>query len=204
MSLLDNIIRAMQNPSSMASTLPGILHGMYYQERNTHLPIFTPSKSKSSGGTVPLTVINGPLITLAFTLDTDEAYRTFKIPRHYIREATFHVHWTKNVDTDVEGHTVRWVLDYSVTKGHGPGPYGPANAFDHTVELTDAYEDGGTTDRVLATTDNIDAPGFIAGHYVHARIRALTPAAGTPIAEPNLSSVDVAWVERINEDPTDE
>ncbi len=199
-TLLDRLIRVTAlSPSQMAHQLPGILLHMYYQERTAHSVLVDPGTVAFAGGGIPSVAQAGPMLGLEFTLNTDEAFQSVRIPDSYIKDGCIHAHWTKGGDADLSGRTVRWVVDYSVVNGRDQ----VASNFDFSVELTDVYVSAETTTRTIQRTPTLILPGLVAGGYLNLRLRALTPAEGTPMSPPCLNSLAFEWVERINEDPSD-
>jgi hypothetical protein len=137
------------------------------------------------------------LIVLGFTLNTDDAYRQFKIPSSFVGDPAFHIHWTKTSDVDEQGKAVRWRVSYlafpstSSTAGIG-------NATPTVVEIEDTYDASDTTDRRVYRTPNTDMVGFQPGYYLVMKIEAVTPV-GTPLAsEPGLFSLDTTFTQYIN------
>lgn len=160
-----------------------------------HEPVIGASKSTSSPGQGPAIVIIGSCVPLlSFTLDTDDAYRQFKVPNTYLGTPTVHVHWTKTGNADESGKTVKWKITALCFDGDG----GLASSGATSVEYEDTYEDSGTTTRIMYRTPNLALPTLTVGWYVGLKIEAVTPA-GTPMAsEPGLFSVDLMYTEYMN------
>lgn len=162
---------------------------------NVATAIVTPMAGTNAPGQQPNLVSIGPILTAEFTLDTDRAYRLFKIPSQFVGNAAVHVHWTKSVDLDESTKEVRWRLTYKVF----PGGDGVDIASSPTiVTIDDTYDDNGTTTRLPHRTTNVPLTGFVAGYYLGIAVDATTPP-GTPLAgEPALISVDLSYDVEIN------
>lgn len=69
-------------------------------------------------GLNPTFMAKGCLFYVAFTLDTDIAYRNCRIPITYHGDdASFCIHWTKSTDNNQFGNTVRWRFSYNIYNG---------------------------------------------------------------------------------------
>lgn len=162
--------------------------------RIIHTPGITPSASTMVPGLGPEPVVLGTLIGLHYKRDSDLVYSYSKIQTSYLSDASFHVHWTKNVDTNQAGATVRWRLRYTVFDGTSQdvtaGPTG-------TIIWDDTYDDAGTTSRVVYRTPNAAATGFVAGYYVGMELGFV--AANTTLSDrPVVISCDILARQSIN------
>lgn len=160
-----------------------------------HLPVLSPSRSRHAGGTSPDLTTFGPLATLQFTVDVDEAWRMFKIPAGYVPDTLrAHAHWTKALNADESGRNVRWMLEYRVVDGKTMDVVTP----DNTVFMEDTYEDNAAdASRILYRADDVALPGGIANYYVAMRVQSVTPV-GTPLLnDACLSSIDFTWRETL-------
>jgi hypothetical protein len=163
--------------------------------RIVHTPGITPNSSTMVPGLGPEPVLLGTLLGLHYKRDDDLVYSYSKIQTSYLSDASFHVHWTKNVDTNQEGATVRWRLRYTVFNGIdddvAAGPTG-------IIVWDDVYDADGTTSRVVYRTPNAAAVGFVAGHYVGMELGFV--AANTTLADrPVVISCDILSRQSINE-----
>lgn len=162
--------------------------------RQYHEPTITPAAGTNAPGQAPDLVVIQSTLTAQFTLNTDKAYREFKIPSSYVDTPEFHIHWTKSGDADESTKEVLWRISYNIYPGNG----NDINVAPATIDLADTYDDAGTTTRVLHRTANAAAAGFVAGYYIGLCVEAVTPA-GTPmVSEPALISVDLTFNELIN------
>jgi hypothetical protein len=176
------------------------------QTRITHHSIVTAEAATNAPGQAPDLNVIGTLLVGEYTLDTDSAYRVFKIPTSFKGSAAFHVHWTKESGVggngDESGNVAKWRISYKVFNG-GAAPGGGAgedvNVAATVIEYEDTYLDNGTTTRIVYRTPNLPAAGFVAGYYLGVCIEAITPV-GTPMgAEPALASLDLTFSEEINQ-----
>lgn len=171
-------------------------------ERSYHEPLITPSSGQNAPGQEPDFEIIGSTLVLEFTLNTDRAYRIFKIPNYFIGNPSFHVHWTKQKgaagDNDESGNAVRWRISYTVFPSTTAGG-GNINVEVATVEVEDTYDDADTTSRIVHRTANVVATGFVAGYYLGVGIEAITPAGAPLTCEPALISLDLTFDEYINQ-----
>jgi hypothetical protein len=137
-----------------------------------HEPTVTPGQGSSAPGQGPSELVIGSVLGLHFDDPSDMVYRIFKIGTNFIpggpgmtgdgTNASFHVHWTKAVDTDQSGGTVRWQIEYTVFDGISED----IAVTPTVIDLDDTYIDSGTTSRIVHRTANVPAPGFIPGYYV--------------------------------------
>lgn len=166
--------------------------------RIIHTPGATPSKSTVIPGQGPEPVTFGApvpdLLGLHYKRDADLLYGYSKIQTSYVSDASFHVHWTKNVDTNQAGATVRWVITYKVYDGSSADVSGPATG---TLLLDDTYDDAGTTTRIVYRTPNAAAVGFAPGYYVGFSV-GFDPAATTLTDRPTIISCDTLTRNTIN------
>lgn len=158
----------------------------------------TPSEYGSRApGPQPDPVVYGTVFALEFTLNADTAYRVFKIPAHYVSDASFHIHWTKSdAGVDESGRNAKWRISYTVFNGTSDDVI----AAPTVLEAEDTYEDadsGGS--RIVYRTPNLSAPGFIPNYYVGVCIEAVTPAGLALVNRPALVSMDLVWLETINQ-----
>ena len=163
--------------------------------RIIHTPGITPSTNSTIPGGGPEPIAIGTLLGLHFKRDTDLVYSYSKIQSSFLADASFHVHWTKAVDTNQAGATVRWRLRYTVFNGISQdliaGPTG-------TIIWDDTYDDSGTTSRIVYRTPNIAATGFVANYYVGFELGFV--AANTTLANrPVVISCDILSRNSINE-----
>lgn len=159
-----------------------------------HEPVITPVGSEPRPGRGPSIELIGTVLGLEYDNANDEAYRDLKIPDTYVGDAAFHVHWTKAGNANEQGNSIRWRLRYTVYNGSTDNV-----ALVTPTELIwdDVYEDSGTTTRIVHRTNDLEAPGFIAGYYVGAVLDYIdeeTTLSSNPIA----ISVDFTWTGRIN------
>lgn len=162
--------------------------------RIIHTPGATPSKGTVIPGQGPEPVVLGPLLGLHYKRDTDLLYGYSKIQTSYVSDASFHIHWTKNVDTDESGATVRWVITYRVYNGSTDDV---TTAPSGTLILDDTYTDAGTTTRIVHRTANAAAPAFVAGYYVGFSV-GFDPAFTTLSGRPTIISCDILSRKTIN------
>ena len=163
--------------------------------RIIHTPGVTPTSVTFVPGIAPEVVQFGTLVALHYKKDNDKVYGYSKIPTSYVSDASFHIHWTKNVDTNQAGATVRWEIKYNVFDGSSQDVnVGPTN----TLILDDTYDDSGTTSRVVYRTPNAAATGFVAGYYVSYEV-GFDPANTTLSSRPSIVSCDLLSRQKINE-----
>jgi hypothetical protein len=162
--------------------------------RVIHTPGITPTSATFVPGLAPEVVQFGTLVALHYKKDIDKVYGYSKIPTSYVSDASFHIHWTKNVNTNQAGATVRWVIKYNVYDGSSQDVnVGPTN----TLILDDTYDDSGTTSRVVYRTPNAAATGFVAGYYVSFEV-GFDPANTTLSSRPAIISCDLLSRQTIN------
>lgn len=192
-------IRRILESDTKTDNLETLIINIQDTTRIYHEPTITPASGTNHPGQQPVISTIQSTLVAEFTLNTDKAYRIFKIPANYVSGAQFHVHWTKESGSGGDGvhtdQTVLWQVDYTVFAGEGPD----VNVTPTTILLPDTYDDSGTTTRVMQRTADIDAPGFVANYYVGACVASVTPGVGTPLTcEPALVSVDLTYTENIN------
>ena len=167
--------------------------------RIIHTPGATPSKSTVIPGQGPEPVTFGSpvpdLLGLHYKRNNDLLYAYSKIQTSYVSDASFHIHWTKNVDTDESGATIRWIITYKIFNG---GSQDVSGAPTGTLILDDTYDDAGTTTRIVYRTPNAPAPGFVAGYYVGFSI-GYDPANTTLTGRPTIISCDILTRNTINQ-----
>jgi hypothetical protein len=159
-----------------------------------HQPTITPAHGTNAPGQQPDIIVVGATVVAAMTLNTDLAYRVFKIPLSFVDNARFHVHWTKTGDADESGKEVRWQLDYTVFDGYSDDISGAPSS----LVFDDTYDDAGTTTRIVHGTDHLAASGIVANQYVGLVIQAVTPGGVALASEPGLVSVDMTFNQKIN------
>lgn len=165
--------------------------------REFHAPIVTASFHAQLPGNAPTPIADEALILLRFTLDTDLAFRQFKIPGSYVGDPSFHIHWTKSADADESTKAVRWEVSYH-TFPSTSSEAGEGNATPTVAEIEDTYDDSEVTTRNIYRTLDVAMTGFQPGYYLTMRVRAITPN-GTPLAnEPALFSLDLKFTQYIN------
>lgn len=165
--------------------------------RIIHTPGVTPTSATFVPGIAPEVELLGTLVVLHYKKDTDKVYGYCKIPTSYVSDASFHIHWTKNVDTDQSGATIRWIINYTVFNGASQDVTGAPTG---TITLDDTYDDAGTLTRVVHRTVNGAAPGFVAGHYVSFEVGFdPDPANTTLVGRPAIISCDILSRQTINE-----
>lgn len=129
----------------------------------------------------------GILHYMAFTVNTDIAWRSSKIPFTYHSQGAFHIHWTKSTDDDQSGNTVRWRFSYGYHNGRGD----EASAAQHVYLFDDTYTGLVDEERIVERSLDIPLEGTITpGYYLAATIEAITPPSGTPVSEPAIVSID--------------
>lgn len=169
--------------------------------RVIHTPGVTPSRPTAIPGQEPAFVALGTPTPWLLGLHYDKpqtpqaVYGYAKIQTSFVGpEASFHVHWTKNVDTDQSGRTVRWVLDYQVFNGINQNVQVAASQI--TWDVT--YLDSGTTSRIVYRTPNSANVPFVAGYYVGFRLSYSVPNT-TLEGGPTVISCDILARQTINE-----
>lgn len=164
-----------------------------------HESIVRAESAANAPGQQPDLEVIGDTIVAEFTVNTDSAFRMFKIPAYYVTGAAFHAHWTKESGIAGNGNElgklVRWRISYKVWAGEGTD----INVAPTVVELDDAYNDAGLTTRITQRTANVAAPGFVANYYLSVKVEAVTPDGTALTCEPALLSVDLTYDEYINQ-----
>ncbi len=158
-----------------------------------HANIVTPSSFKSPGLREPTFIENGALLSMAFTVGVDAAWRQFKIPTAFTGNPSVHVHWTKSSDANEAGKRARWRITYNVFNGNSED----ASGEEFTVEIEQTYVDSGTTSRVVYRSSNTALSGFVAGQYVALRVEAIAPSQDAMTSEPALFSVDLLFDQKV-------
>lgn len=163
--------------------------------RIIHTPGVTPTSATFVPGLAPEVVQFGTTVGLHYKKDADVVFGYGKIQTSFVSDASFHVHWTKNVNTNQAGATVRWVLQYTVYNGSSQdinvAPTG-------TLTWDDTYDDSGTTSRIVYRTGNAAAAGFVAGYYVSFKL-GFDPAFTTLSDRPVVISCDMLSRNTINQ-----
>jgi hypothetical protein len=167
--------------------------------RTYHEPTVTPESNANAPGQQPSLGLIGTSLVAEYTVNTDTAYRIFKVPGNYVTGAAFHIHWTKESsaggDGDQSGNAVRWRISYTVSPGSGAD----INVAPTVIEVEDTYDDAGTTTRIMHRTADMDAPGFIQNYYVTVCVEAITPVGAALTCEPALVTADLTYTEYINQ-----
>jgi hypothetical protein len=162
-----------------------------------HDPVVAAHVAESAPGLGPQPVLIGTTLALEFDNATDAAYRVMKVNSSIVEAgnpaavtpfAGFHVHWTKSVDTDESGKTVRWRLSYTQANGIDEDI---ALVTPTVVEWDDVYDDSGTTTRIVYNTGNQDAVGLITGDYIGLQLEYVP--ANTTVTNPTLIALDFVW-----------
>lgn len=169
--------------------------------RIIHTPGITPSRPTAIPGQEPAFVTFGSPTTWLLGLHYDKpqvaqaVYGYSKIQTSYVGpEASFHVHWTKAVDTDQSGRTVRWVLDYHVFNGTNQN----VQVAPTQIVWDVTYADNGTTSRIVYRTPNSANLPFVAGYYVGFKL-SYDPNNTTLDGGPVVISCDILARQTINE-----
>lgn len=191
-------IRRLLESDTKTDTLITNLLALQEETSTFHEPTVTPDAGTNSPGQQPDISTIGTTIVAEFTPDTDKAYRIFKIPSNFVSDAAFHVHWTKESGAggngDESGNTVQWRLSYTVF----PGSSVDINVTPTGVlDITDTYDDAGTTTRVIQRSADTTAPGFVANYYVGVCVEVVSGGT-TMSAEAALVSVDLTFTQFIN------
>lgn len=167
--------------------------------RVIHIDTVTPTDATPQVGQGPTPVVlggaSGALMALHFDTTTDLAYRLIKIPSNYVGDASFHIHWTKGVNTNQAGATVRWRITYKVFNGASE----EVTSGSQVLEFDDTYDDSGTTTRVVYRTANGVATGFLPGYYVAVKLEYV-PASTTLSGGPVCVSADCLLRVTVNSD----
>jgi hypothetical protein len=167
--------------------------------RTYHQPTITPETNTNAPGQQPDLGLIGSTLVAEFTLNTDSAYRIFKIPASYVSDAAFHVHWTKESgvagDSDQSFNAARWRISYTVFPG---GSNADINVAPTVLEESSTYIDSGTTTRIVYRTSDIPAAGFVAGYYVGICVESITSESDLT-CEAAMVSVDLTFTEYINQ-----
>lgn len=180
------------------STGPDGAYALTNATRTIHEGIVTVSDAEPQPGQGPTPVVVNAVLGYAFTPGApgvgDAAFRMIKIPSNFVSDPTFHVHWTKNVDTDQQGNTVRFRISYLVFDGITDD----VNVAPTVIDIDDTYNDAGTTTRIVHRTGNNPATGFVANYYLGLKIEALT--AGTTLSgDVVIVSADLLYKASINQ-----
>jgi len=167
-----------------------------------HEPTITPELGSNPPGQQPVLKVIGSTMVAEFTVNTDSAYRIFKVPGSYVSGASFHVHWTKEEgiggNGNQNGKNVRWRISYKVFNST-TSINDDINVASTVINLDDTYADAGTTTRLAHRTASVAAAGFVAGYYVGVKIEAVTPTAPALTCVPALISADLTFTEYINQ-----
>ena len=162
--------------------------------RIPHVPVVTPSAVGRPAGQSPEYVVFGAVLALHYTGNNQKAYGHFKVPSSFVGDATLHVHWTKNVDADQSGATVRRELKYTVYNGNSQD----AAAAPEVMTWDAMYDDDGTTTRIVYRTPDQTPTGFQPGYYVGVEV-GFVPGSTSLSGRPVLVSVDMLCRCTINE-----
>lgn len=164
--------------------------------RIVHIETLTPVDATQQPGQGPTPVVLGStVIGMHFDSVNDKAYRIIKIPSNFVGDASFHIHWSKNVNSNEAGKTVRWRLTYNVFNAINQN----VTTGDQVIEWDDTYDDSGTTTRIIYRTNNTPAVGFVPGYYVGVKLEYV-PAFTTLTDGPVLVSGDLLLRTTINAD----
>lgn len=177
--------------------LARLLNAMGNHTRSKHENIVTASVSAGAPGQQASVIVNNALMVLAFTPNTDSAFRQFKIPYNFVGNPQCHIHWTKTSDADESGKAVRWRLSYH-TFASSLSTTGVGNTAPATIEFEDTYDASDTTERRVYRTADLDLEGITAGEYLALKIEAITPTGTAMASEPGLFSLDFTFDEYIN------
>jgi hypothetical protein len=200
--LLENskILYEPENPSFWSSPPSDLISGIdqlsitgSLVNRVIHTPAITPTRVTTLPASGPVPIFIGTTPALHYTDDAQKAYAYAKIQSSYFSNASFHVHWTKNVDTNQSDATVRWVLDYTVFDGESQSISSPTGQ----IIWDDVYEDSGTTSRIVYRTENQLAPEFVSKYYVSMAL-GFDPANTTLSGRPVVVSCDILSRNLIN------
>lgn len=162
--------------------------------RIIHTPGVTPTSATVVPGLAPEVIAIGTTVALHYKKNNDKVYGYSKIPTSYVGDASFHIHWTKNVNTNQAGNTVRWLINYTVFNGSSENiEVAPTG----NLILDDTYDDSGTTSRIVYRTPNAPAIGFVAGYYVSYEI-GFDPTNTTLTGRPAIISCDILSRQTIN------
>lgn len=169
--------------------------------RVIHTPGITPSRPTAIPGQEPTFVAFGTPTPWLLGLHYDKpqteqaVYGYAKIQTSFVGpEASFHVHWTKNVDSDQSGKKVRWVLDYHVYDGVSEDVQVAPTRITWDV----FYLDSGVSSRIVYRTPNSSNVPFVANYYVGFRLSYdvnETTLDGGPV----VISCDILARQKINE-----
>lgn len=164
-----------------------------------HIPIATAGGYRGAGVKDPELVEIDNLLVSSFTVDSDQAHKTIKIPLNFVDNPAVHLHWTKTQDTDQSGNRVKWQVSYTVYNGYDETIDGAGTVTSYEQE----YVDNGADSHVVYRTINLPInTGITAGKYVAFKIEAIAPSSNT-LAEPGLITMDFTYRGRINRNPFD-
>jgi hypothetical protein len=168
--------------------------------RTFHEAIVLPSAGTNAPGQAPGLGAIGPTLVAEFTLNTDIAYRLFKIPSFFVGNPFFEAHWTKQSGAGGDGNqsvtnSVRWRLSYNVFAGAGDD----LNVAATVIDIDDTYDDAGTTTRISHATGKIAAVGLIANYYLGLSVESVTPGGSALGCEPALITIDLEYDGYINQ-----
>lgn len=163
--------------------------------RLVHEPTITPSRSTRVPGQEPTPAVVGATVPALVFGSGQTALRMFKIPRNYVGEPSVHIHWTKNTDNAVSApnNEITWRVRYKVFDGSSNEITAITT---ETVDYTCAYDDNGTTTRIIYRTPDLPLSNFVAGYYV-GMIVDWTSKSIT--GDPMLISLDLVYRATINE-----
>lgn len=176
--------------------LAALLNQISNETRFNHLPIVSPSDATPQPGQGPAPIVIGTVIGFEYDQAADKSYALFKIPRSFVGDASFHVHWTKSGNASEQGNVVRWRLTYTVFDGMTEEI---ANATPTVLTIDDTYEDGAAdSSRIAYMTPFIAAPGFIGGYYVGLCVDFDSGGTTLALSNPVLVSADMVFREYVN------
>lgn len=153
--------------------------------RPEHSTVLEATRASGPPGQTPEVIVIGTVACLHWTKNDGVAYNQFKVANTYVSAPSFHLHWTKNVDTDQSGRTVRWQLRYTVFNGSSQDINVPPTG---TILWDETYADSGTTSRIVYRTPNASALGIYPGAYVGLEL-SYVPASTTLDGRPVLVSM---------------
>lgn len=193
----DDALRALKRGDYL-SAVSALVADAAAATRIIHVDTITPVDAASQPGVGPTPVVlgaSGTVLGLQFDQATEVAYRLIKIPTNFVGDASFHVHWSKNVNTNQANATVRWQLKYTVFNGTSNNVVAATG----TIVWDVVYTDSGTTSRVVYRTPNMAATGFVPGYYVGISLSYI-PAQTTLSGGPVCVSCDTLMRVTINSD----
>jgi len=155
-----------------------------------HASIVTASAYKAPSLKDPTPIVYNSTLLLGFTLNTDQAFRQFKITREYTEtdDVSFHVHWTKSSDVNEQNKNVKWQVGVNVFNGSSQQI--PATT---TYTIEDTYDAADTTERTIYRTPDVPIGVLTKGYYLGLYVEAITPVGVAMASEPALYSLDLTF-----------